>query len=178
MSQNSKDRPMNKHLIRLAGFAAMVLAVMAVLAGPALAQQPTPAALATAKELVVAKGGNQMFEPVVMGMIEQTKAALLQTNPQLSKDLNDVSQTLRAEYGPRTGDIINEAAKQYALRFTEAELKDLVTFYKAPLGQKMLAQEPQVLEATFQFVQQWGPRVAEDLMNRFRAEMKKKGHNL
>jgi len=42
----------------------------------------------------------------------------------------------------------------------------------------MLQQEPQVLDATFAFVQQWGPRVAEEVMGRFRAEMKKKGHNL
>jgi hypothetical protein len=166
---------MNTYLLRLAGFAAMVLAM---LAAPALAQQPTPAAIAIAKELVLAKGGSQMFEPVVTGMIEQTKATLMQTNPQLSKDLNDVGQALRAEYGPRTGEIVNEAAKQYALRFTDAELKELVTFFKGPLGQKMLTQEPQVLDTTFNFVQQWGPRVAEEVMNRFRAEMKKKGHNL
>ena len=43
----------------------------------------------------------------------------------------------------------------------------------------MLAQEPVVLDETFGFVQQhFGPRVAEEVMNRFRAEMKKKGHNL
>ena len=73
---------------------------------------------------------------------------------------------------------MDEAAKQYASRFSDAELKELVTFFKAPLGQKMLVQEPQVLDSTFGFVQQWGPRVAEEVMNRFRAEMKKKGHNL
>jgi hypothetical protein len=38
--------------------------------------------------------------------------------------------------------------------------------------------EPQVLDETFTYVQQWGQRVSEDVMNRFRAEMKKKGHNL
>ena len=48
------------------------------------------------------KGGNKMFEPIVIGMIEQTKSALLQTNPQLSKDLDAVSQQLRTEYSPRT----------------------------------------------------------------------------
>ena len=71
-----------------------------------------------------------------------------------------------------------EAAKFYAQRFTEAELKELVTFYKSPLGKKMVAQEPQALDDTFSYVQQWAPRVGEDVMNRFRAEMKKKGHNL
>ena len=32
-----------------------------------------------------------MFDPVIVSMIEQTKAALLQTNPQLAKDLNEVA---------------------------------------------------------------------------------------
>ena len=164
---------MNMSYVRLA-----VLMAWPFFAGAALAQQPTPAALASAKELVVLKGGMQMFEPVVVGVIEQTKAALLQTNPQLSKELNDVSAQLRNEYGPKANELVNEAAKQYATRFSDAELKELVTFFKSPVGKKMLEQEPQVLDATFTFVQQWGPRVAEDVMNRFRAEMKKKGHNL
>jgi len=71
-----------------------------------------------------------------------------------------------------------EAAKRYAQRFSEAELKEMVTFYKTPTGKKMQAQEPLVLDETFNFIRQWGPRVAEDVMNRYRAEMKKKGHNL
>jgi hypothetical protein len=53
-----------------------------------------------------------------------------------------------------------------------------VTFYKTAAGKKMLQQEPLVLDDTFGFVQQWQGRVSEDVMNRFRAEMKKKGHNL
>jgi hypothetical protein len=165
---------MNRFLVRLAAAAI----AWAALAGVAPAQQPTPAALASAKELVTIKGGSQMFEPVLIGVIEQTKAALLQTNPQLSKDLNDVGTQLRNEFGPRSAELVNEAAKQYASRFSDAELKELVAFFKTAVGQKMVQQEPQVLDATFNFVQQWGPRVAEEVMNRFRAEMKKKGHNL
>jgi hypothetical protein len=42
----------------------------------------------------------------------------------------------------------------------------------------MLEREPVVLDQTFTFMQQWAPRVGEEVMNRFRAEMKKKGHNL
>ena len=54
----------------------------------------------------------------------------------------------------------------------------MVTFYKSPAGKKMLAQEPLVLDETFGFIQQWQGRFSEEVMNRFRAEMKKKGHNL
>jgi len=81
-----------KHL-RLA--ALLLLAGTAV--GSAALAQPAPSAsaISTAKELVETKGGTAMFDPVVISVVEQTKAALLQTNPQLSKDLTDVATQLR-----------------------------------------------------------------------------------
>jgi hypothetical protein len=168
---------MNVRYLRLAP---VVLACQ-LLAGAVLAQPqsaPPASAVAAARELVEIKGGNAMFDPVIVSIVEQTKGALLQTNPQLAKDLNDVGTQLRNELAPRRAELMNEAAKLYAARFTEQEVKDMVTFYKSPLGKKMIAQEPVVLDEAFNYVQQWAPRVGEEVMNRFRAEMKKKGHNL
>ena len=147
-------------------------------AGAALAQQPTPGAIAIAREVVELKGGSAMFDPVIISMIEQTKAALMQTNPQLAKDLEAVGLQLRTEFVPRRSELMAEAAKLYANRFSEQELKDMAAFYKSPLGRKMIVQEPLVLDEAFNYVQQWAPRVGEEVMNRFRAEMRKKGHNL
>jgi hypothetical protein len=148
-------------------------------AGVALAQPaPSAAAVATAREVVEVKGGSAMFDPVIVSVIEQTKGALLQTNPQLAKDLNDVGTQLRNEFAPRREELLAQAAKFYAARFSEQELKEMATFYKSPLGKKMIVQEPLVLDEAFNYVQQWAPRVGEEVMNRFRAEMKKKGHNL
>ena len=163
-----------KSLARLAP----IVLVCQLFAGVALAQQPTPAAIATARELVETKGGSAMFDPVIISMIEQTKAALLQTNPQLAKDLNDVAAQLRTEFSPKRDELMAEAAKLYANRFSEQELKEMAAFYKSPLGRKMIVQEPVVLDEAFNYVQQWAPRVGEEVMNRFRAEMRKKGHNL
>jgi hypothetical protein len=146
--------------------------------GEGLAQQPSPATVALGRELVELKGGAGMFDPIVVNVVEQTKGALLQTNPQLAKDLNDVSAQLRNEFAPRRAELISEAGRLYAVAFTDAELKDMIAFYKSTLGKKMLEREPVVLDQTFNFMQQWAPRVGEDVMNRFRAEMKKKGHNL
>ena len=124
-----------KSLARLVP-AAMLAACL--LSAPALAQQPSAAAINAARELVELKGGATMFDPVIVSVIEQTKAALLQTNPQLAKDLNDVATQLRAEFTPRRNELMNEAAKLYAAAFTEQEIKDMTTFYKSPLGKKML----------------------------------------
>ena len=162
----------------LARLVPMALVACHLFAGAALAQQPSAAAVAAARELVELKGGTAMFDPVVVSVIEQTKGALLQTNPQLAKDLNDVATQLRNEFAPRRSELMGEAARLYATRFTEQEIKDMTAFYKSSLGKKMLVTEPQVLDEAFNFVQQWAPRVGEEVMNRFRAEMKKKGHNL
>ena len=109
-----------------------------------------------------------MFDPVIIGIVEQTKGALLQTNPQLAKDLNDVATQLRTEFAPRRNELLNEAARFYAQRFTEAELKELADFFKTPLGKKMIVQEPQALDETFNFVQQQSGRAsARRSMNRY-----------
>jgi len=166
-----------KHRLLLAGVTALVIA-WGGFAAPAQAQPASASAIATAKELVELKGGAGMFDPIIAGVVDQAKNALLRTSPQLSKELTEVAATLTAEFQPRRSDLINEAAKFYAGRFTEPELKEMVTFYKTPLGRKMLVQEPLVLDETFNYVQSWAPRVAEEMMNRFRAEMRKKGHQL
>src|SRR5205814_6860286 len=114
-----KDRPMNARYLR---FAPVVLACQ-LLAGAALAQPaPSPAAVASARELVELKGGSAMFDPVIVSMVEQTKNALLQTNPQLANDLNAVATQLRNEFGPRRDELMAQAAKLYAGRFTEQEI--------------------------------------------------------
>jgi len=164
-----------KFLVR---FAPVAMIAWQLLGTPALAQPPSAGAIAVARELVELKGAGQMFDPIIIGVVEQTKGALLQTNPQLNKDLTDVSTALRTEFLPRRNELLNEAAKYYAQRFTEAELKELVVFYKTPIGRKMVTQEPQALDDTFKYVEQWTTRIGEDVMNRYRAEMKKKGHNL
>ena len=166
---------MSRHFSRLG---AAVALTWCVLAAPALAQQPTPGAIAAAREVVELKGGGQMFDPIIIGVVEQTKVALVQTSPQLARDLDAVSAQLRNELAPRTQELVGEAAKFYAARFSEQELKEIVAFLRTPAGKKMVAQEPLALEDTFQYVQQWSQRIGEDVMNRFRAEMKKKGHNL
>ena len=86
--------------------------------------------------------------------------------------------TLRTQLAPRTGELKDEIAKLYAARFTEAELKEMLTFFKSPLGKKLLQEEPRFVEASLGRAQDWANKLSEEVMGKFRAEMKKKGHNL
>jgi len=75
-------------------------------------------------------------------------------------------------------EIAEQMAKIYANDFTEQELKDLTAFYKSPLGQKLLAQEPKSIQSSMIFMNQWAQSLTETVVNEFRAEMKKRGKPL
>jgi hypothetical protein len=69
-------------------------------------------------------------------------------------------------------------AQVYANEFTEQELKDLVAFYKSPLGQKLLAAEPRAIQFSMSYMNQWAQAFAETVNGEFRAEMRKRGKQI
>lgn len=162
---------------RAARAAAVVLA-MALASPAAQAQQPSPAALLTAKEIVNVTGATALFNPLIAGVVEQAKNLFLQQNPSLGKDLNEVAAKLRADLAPRFDELTNEVAKLYATHFTEAELKDLLAFYKTPVGKKLITEQGKVAEGSLKFAQTWANNLSDQVLAKMRDEMKKRGHNL
>jgi hypothetical protein len=157
--------------------AAAVLAFVAC-ASPAVAQQPTAGAMATAKELMQVKGATGIFDPLVPGIIESAKNAFLPTHPGLFRELNEVAAILRTQFASRRNEILDEIARLYAQRFSEAEMKEVIAFYKSPVGRKFVADEPEVIDQSLARTQAWSNKLSDDVLNRFRSEMKKKGHDL
>ncbi len=138
----------------------------------------TPGAIATAKEILTLKGAAQIWDPVVPNVIDRARSMFIQSNVNLAKDINEVATQLRAEMTPRAVELQNEVARLYAQRFTEAELKELLAFYKSPVGKKAIAEEPQVIDASAARALEWGNKFSEEVIVKMRAEMKKKGHDL
>jgi hypothetical protein len=146
--------------------------------GSTMAQEPTPAALAVARDVVITKGAVNMADPLVHGVIESVKNSFLPTNPQLSREINEVTLALHKEYDAKRSEVVDAYARAYARHFTESELKDLLLFYKTPLGQKFTREEPGAIEEGLKGAQDWGDAFSETVMARVRADMRKKGHNL
>jgi hypothetical protein len=148
------------------------------MSGSAPAQQPSPAAVTLAKEIITLKGEDMMLKPLVSGVIEKAKGMFLQTNPMLGKDLNEVAARLHAELAPRTDQALSETAKLYASRFTEQELKDVLAFYKSALGRKVVAEEPAIAVKNVSFLANWADKLSEEVIGKMRAEMRKRGHEI
>jgi hypothetical protein len=156
---------------------ALVAMTVSVRAEPKTSE-PTPAAIKIAREIIELKDANILFGPMVPGVIERVRSMFMQTSPTLRKDLDDVAANLRKTFAPRTNELLNDVAWVYASRFTEAELKEILTFYRTPTGKKVIAWEPQVFEDAMNGLKSWQEKFAEEVIGRFRADMKKRGHDL
>lgn len=162
---------------RAARLAAVAFA-LAISSPAAHAQQPSAAALSTAKEIVKVTGATSLFDPLIVGVIEQAKLLFLQQDPSLNRDLNEIAAKLRADLAPRFDELVNEVARNYATNFTESELKDILTFYKSPAGAKLVAEQPKVVDASLKFAQTWANALSDTVIAKMREELKKKGHAL
>ena len=162
---------------RVARLAAIAVALVAF-APAARSQQPSPAALATAKELVSATGATAVFTPLIAGVVEQSKLLFLQQDPGLAKDLNEIAAKMRADLAPRFSELTNEVATLYATNFSDDELKSILAFYQSPVGKKLLQRQPQVIDNSMKFAQTWANKLSDEVTAKMREELKKRGHNL
>jgi hypothetical protein len=141
-------------------------------------KQASPAAIAAAKEILAMKNVSGMYASAVPNIVQQTKETLLQSNLNYQKDLNDVALVVAQKLAGRESEIGDGMAQIYASEFTEQELKDLVVFYKSPLGQKLLAAEPRAVSISMAFMNHWAQQFAEIVNGEFRAEMRKRGKQI
>ena len=144
----------------------------------ASAQQSSPAAMASAKELITITGTTSLFSPLITGVVEQAKVLYLQQNPALAKDLNEIATQIRADLQPRFSELTEEVARLYAANFTEQELKDILAFYKTTAGKKLLAEQPKIVDTSMKFAQDWATKLSDQVIGKMRDELKKRGHAL
>ena len=169
--------------------AAGLAAILALNGVPAMAQQAapkkdapvaqplkqaSPAALAAAREILTLKNAGALYASAVPNIVEQTKNALIQSNLNYQKDLGEVAVIVAKNLAGREKEIGEGMAQVYANEFSEQELKDLVTFYKSPLGQKLLSTEPRAIQFSMSYMNQWATVFASTVNDAFRDEMKKR----
>jgi uncharacterized protein len=169
--------------------AAIVVLGIAGIARPAGAQgaapsatppthAPTAAEILLAKQILDLKHAQNIFQPLLRGVIIKTRDMFMQTNFMWSKDLNEITADLEKEYDPRVDELMDDAARIYASHFTEQELKQLLTLYRSPLGEKIISEEPKALDESMAAAGSWADGFSHDVIEKMRAEMKKRGHDM
>ncbi|SFS86314.1 DUF2059 domain-containing protein [Methylobacterium sp. yr668] len=137
----------------------------------------TPAHLALAREVMLSSGIARSFDSVLPAFADQIRKQAV-TRPEMSKDLEEVLASLQPEMELQKQRMIDIAARTYASKFSETELKEIATFFRSPAGKHYVEAQPQLLDEMVQEMQDWTQDVSEYVMVRVRAEMGKRGHQM
>ena len=133
-------------------------------AASAAAQAASPAAIAAAKEILVLKNAARDVPSAVPNLVEQTKNVAAAEQSELSEGHQGGRRERRARSRrPREGDRRRHGARSTPTNFTEQELKDLLTFYKSPLGTEDAASRSRVDQASLNYMKHWAQEFAEDV---------------
>ncbi len=158
--------------------------VFAQAPGQAPAQAPlaldklTPAQIALGKEVVMLSGIYRTFNAFVPSAMQQIYNTVTPTRPEIRKDLEDTLKSLLPEYEKRTDEMVDHTAKLFAAALPEADLKATVTFFKSDAGKKYVEMQPRVIDQMVVAVDDWNRKLTGEIMDRARAEMKKKGKDM
>ena len=90
--------------------------------------------------------------------------------------LREVLTGMNADITLKRQEIFESGARAFAQRFTEPELVELAKFLKTPLGEKYTKQQPEAINDFLAQVQPWISGLNDFVIQRVRADMKKRGY--
>jgi hypothetical protein len=154
-------------------FAAALLVALGAVA--AKADEPTPAAIESARAIIVASGMTRSFDLVVPQMLGELERNVTATRPELKDSLHATLVALEPEFSKTEQEVVDGAARILAKYMNEQELKDTAAFFASASGKKYVEAQPVAFNEIIGVVQTWRQRLSTDVLARARAEMKKKG---
>jgi len=155
----------------------VVLVIAGSIAGlPARAQQVTPESLAASRELMELTNANQSLDQMIMMLAPQLSQLLEQANPQQGQLVRQiVDEMVIPELRKSIPEAVDSAATIYARTFTQAELNQVIAFYKTPTGQKFIDRMPGLMTELSQAGQEWGQRAAIKALQDLAPKLREKG---
>lgn len=147
-----------------------IVSFTAALAAPGWAQ-PAKAPIppdkeAAIRELMAVTGAGKLGQQVTTQLMTSLKA----TMPQLPEAF---WTNFAKEVNPE--EMVNMVVPIYAAHFSTEEVRQLTAFYRTPLGQKVTAEMPRVMQESMAAGQQWGARIGQRAYEEATKQQKKPG---
>ena len=163
-------------MVRLKALAAIVLSIGFLAAAvPTMAQEVAPEHLALAREYVDLTDRAAIYETTLVQTAIDTMRQIVSQNPELTDVTNTAITKILDQYKGHKGDLLDQFARVYAIRFSMDELKEIVAFYKSPTGSK-LAQANLELNTDMQNVLKiFTANLNQEFFAKVRAELKANG---
>jgi hypothetical protein len=169
-----RSYPMRRDFIKI-----LVLLIAAVLlSGPVRAQSADADSTAAARELVATIKLGDQFKAMLPMIFKSIKPAIVQNRPDVDRDYDALVPIAVAKMNARVSELEDALVAIYASNFSAGELRDLITFYKSPTGQKLLQKTPFVTQQTMAAGQKFGQSAGAEAQKEMIEELRSKGHSL
>ncbi len=162
------------------GILLCVLLLTLPLSGIAAGPESIPAPLrADILRLIDMTGGAHMGELFGDAIARQISNNLRASHPDISANafsiIKDETNKTLADPGINK-QLIEMLIPIYAKYYTDEDVRQMIAFYKTPLGKKIIKNNPAIAQASMQYGEQWGRNVlAPELIKRIRARFQKEG---
>ena len=162
---------MSRHILMTAG-------VLVCLTLAAAAQAPTPDAMSAARSLVTTMKLGDQYKALLPVILLNLKPTVVQGRPEIEHDYDAMTAMIAATYTPFYNEMLESAAAVYAANFTTDEMRQMETFYRLPVGQKLLERSQGIVQQTTQIGRDVGRKAADAIKLRLTDALRQKGHKL
>lgn len=149
-------------------------AILAV-AAPAMAQEVPPEQLALARKYIDLTDRGAVYEVTLVEIGIGTLRDLTTQNPEIAKETDLAVGKVLQEYKDRKGELLDQFARVYAVRFSVEELQAIVAFYESPTGQKLAQANTDVNSDLQAVLQVFTNNTRSEFYAKVRAELRAQG---
>jgi len=139
---------------------------------------PDPARIAAAKTLFKAMGVDEQYKVMVDTMTNGLAAIVQQRHPAHAPAITEVFGSLKQKFLDRSDEMIDLVAPVWAEKFTVEDLVAIAEFFATPVGRKLVAVQPEIMQRSMQLGMVWGQRIGAEVEAEARLELKKRGIDL
>jgi uncharacterized protein len=136
---------------------------------------PSPAAIAAADTILGSIGLKQSIALVVPGMMSELETNVTRTRPEMKDSLRATLKALQPEFDQTARVVYVQAESMLASQMSEQEITQVAAFFNSPAGKKYIQVTPVYVQSLGDVTGAWREKLSTDILERARAEMKKKG---
>ena len=135
---------------------------------------PSPAAIAAADRILSTIGLKQSIAIVVPGMMQELETNITRTRPEIKDSLRATLKTIQPEFDQTARETYVQAESMLASLMSEQDITQVAAFFDSPAGKKYIAITPVFVQNLSDVTGAWREKLSTDILERARAEMKKK----
>lgn len=163
-------------MMRMKALLAVALSAgILALSVPAMAQEVPPEQLALARKYIDLTDRAAIYEVTMVEIGIGTMRQIVQQNPEILDQTNAAIGKTLEEYKDRKGELLDQFARVYAIRFTIEELQQIVAFYESPVGQKLSAANSEANADLQKVLQVFTNNMRQEFFAKVRAELRAQG---